>query len=192
MLKYNYSIQITISTPTRPDWTRNLPDEEAKIGRALAGGNITSFAKAVMSQNGIRKEILELVLHDLESECASLCKRSAPSRFRKMGLQEMIDDFQWERLMSDLRTHAPLLLRILTSIVSTNDHRNKNKCRSCTLSWHLHGHGCDFKREEQGDVWYTITCIPLAVFHSCREKGMFYVYSCYIAIMLLLLHINFV
>ena len=127
LLKYNYSIQITISTPTRPDWTRNLPDEEAKIGRALTGGNITSFAKAVMSQNGIRKEILELVLHDLESECASLCKRSAPSRFRKMGLQEMIDDFQWERLMSDLRTHAPLLLRILTSIVSTNDHRNKNK-----------------------------------------------------------------
>lgn len=104
-----------------------MTDDEAKIGRALAGGNITSVAKTVMNQINIRKEIWDLVIRDLERECASLCKRSAPSLFRKIGLQEMIDDFQWERLMSDLRTHAPLLLQILTSIVSTNDHRNKNK-----------------------------------------------------------------
>ena len=34
-------------------------------------------------------------------------------------------DFQWEKLVNEMHTRAPLLLQILSSIVSRNDHRRK-------------------------------------------------------------------
>ena len=114
-------------TPSRlVPWTRKLDDEDAKVGRALAGGHIPSVAKAAMDHRGLREAILQLVLNKIGAECTTLCKRSPPSLFRKIAVEELME-FRWEKLIADLCTKAPLLLQILSSIVSTNDHRNRQK-----------------------------------------------------------------
>ena len=103
-----------------------MNDDEAMIGRALAGGNVDAVAKAVMGHSGLHNTIHQLVLNEIENECTTLCKRSVSSPFRKMALHELMN-IQWEQLISNLRTQALLIFQILTKIVSMNDHRNKQK-----------------------------------------------------------------
>ena len=52
-----------MSTPSRRvPWTRTLPDEESKIGRALAGGSIPAVAKAIMANNCVMLAVILRVL----------------------------------------------------------------------------------------------------------------------------------
>lgn len=69
---------------------------------------------------------MQLLLGEIENECAVLCQRKAPSLFRKLPVTSMME-FRWEMLMSELEQKAPFLLQIMSSIVSTNDHRNQHK-----------------------------------------------------------------
>ena len=117
-----------MDTPTRSlPWSRLLlSDEEAKIGRALAGGHIPSIAKAVIRHTELREAIFQLFLGEIEAECAILCKKKSPSLFRKLSAKDLME-FQWERMIGELEEKAPLFLRICSSIVSINDHRNRQK-----------------------------------------------------------------
>ena len=73
-------------------WSRELDVQEAKLGRAIAGGHIPTVAKAVLAYTDPREAVLRLMLGEIETECAVLCQRKEPSLFRK--------DFRWEMLMS--------------------------------------------------------------------------------------------
>ena len=128
-LTYYYA-QVSVTTPSRPSpWSRKLSDDEAKLGRALAGGHLPSVAKAVMAHPSLRTSIILLVLDEIESECQKLCSRNAISPFRKIPPSEVVE-FQWQSLVDDLLTKAPVLCQVLFSIVSSNDHRNKRKTGS--------------------------------------------------------------
>ena len=68
-----------MSTPSRPKpWSKLLPDEDSKIGRALAGGSLQSLAVAVMQHKSLSVILLQ-VLDTIGAVCTTLCRRSLPS-----------------------------------------------------------------------------------------------------------------
>lgn len=119
-----------MSTPSRSSpWAKQLSEDECKLGRALAGGHKQSIAKAVMGHQELRKAVTLLLLDQIDDECSKLCQRSSdpPSLFRKVPVTEMTD-FQWDHFLDELRSKAPTLLQVLSTITSRNDHRNEHKC----------------------------------------------------------------
>ena len=107
-------------------WTKELTSDDAKVGRALASGNLPSLAKAVMKHQALAKLIIAQITNKVDNECNSLCQRSVPSIFRKVPVSQM-PEFKWEQCVEELRKSAPLMLQILTTITSKNDTRNKSK-----------------------------------------------------------------
>lgn len=127
---HNLFTQVSVSSPSRPKpWSRLLPDEESKIGRALAGGNLQSLANAVMEHRGLRDLVLLRFLDSIDAECTTLCRRSLPSTFRKISTPTL-GEFNWELMVDELQAKAPTLLRVLSTICAHNDHRNQKKCGS--------------------------------------------------------------
>ena len=94
-----------------------LNDEEAKLGRALAGGHIPSVAKAVVQNSVLREEVFLQLLNLVDEECRTLCQKNDPSRFRRIPVAEL-GSFQWEQFIDELRSKAPTLLCILYAISS--------------------------------------------------------------------------
>ena len=112
-------------------WTKTLPDQESRIGRALAGGHLPSLAKAVAGHEQLCQLVFSLFLDQIDAECSTLCRRceEPPSLFRKIPVASM-GDFQWSCCIDELRAKTPLLLQILTKIVCHSDSRNKKKVDS--------------------------------------------------------------
>ena len=119
-----------MNTPTHP-YTKVLDTSLNKIGRAVAGSNVTSIARAVYSHRDIREELLKRFMNDIDNECSTICKYTlpdtgTPSLFRKIDVKDM-STFSWEKGVRELESTAPLLLRLLLLLVSHSDHRNKEK-----------------------------------------------------------------
>ena len=100
-VSYNY-IQVTVNTPSRCDgmFTKQLDTKLEKLGRALAGGNISTIAKAVFANTDLRDKMVDRVLTEIERECSTLCKRKlpttgSPSLFRKIPVVAM-PGFSWK------------------------------------------------------------------------------------------------
>ena len=53
-----------------------LGTAESKIARALIGGHARSIAKAVMTKDDVKENIIKLLLGKLNEECASLCRKA--------------------------------------------------------------------------------------------------------------------
>ena len=100
-----------------------LGTAESKIVRALIGGHARSIAKAVMTQDDVKENIIKLLLGKLNEECASLCRKAISSPFRTMPADQMAS-FKWVDMVTDLKVKAPLFFTLLDSITSRNDHRN--------------------------------------------------------------------
>lgn len=104
-------------------------EEESSLGRALAGGHIPSVAKAIVKHSALREAVFLLFLDELDAECSKLCKRSKLSAFRKLPVSKM-SEFEWKVLIDELSSKAPMMLQILCTLTSANDHRNKHKSGS--------------------------------------------------------------
>ena len=98
------------------------------MGRALAGGHLPTIAKMALAHEGIREQILLRLFDLIDAECGKLCQRacSTPSLFRKIPVGRL-SKFQWGYCIQELQVKAPTLLRMLSTIVSKNDHRNQHK-----------------------------------------------------------------
>ena len=89
----------------------------------------------------IREAIIIQFLSIINRECTVLCQKSSasPSHFRNIPIDQ-IENFNWGELVDELKLKVPLLLKILTTIATRNDHRNVSKIGSahypgiCTAS----------------------------------------------------------
>ena len=120
---------ITVSTPSRSEpYCKFVEDSLCKLGRALTGGHHSTIAKMVLAHEGIREHILLKLFDLIDAECSKLCQRACnpPSLFRKIPV-ESLPKFQWGSCIKELEVKAPTLLRMLSMIVSRNDHRNQHK-----------------------------------------------------------------
>lgn len=102
------------------------------VVRALTGGDLLSMAKAVTSHQGLWDLVFYEFVKLIDQECTNICKRSLPSLFRKMSTSE-VQGFQWKQLVKEIQTVAPSLYKMLSTICSHSDHRNKHK--HCSTHW---------------------------------------------------------
>ena len=126
-------MQVVVQTPNLPTpYTAELPADLIKIGRVLAGGHIPTIARAVFSHASLKEEIVLKVLNAVSNECAELCQKGPNniSCFRSIPLGKM-EEFEWAQCIEELQKKAPILLRLLSSIVQHNDHRNTSKRGDC-------------------------------------------------------------
>ena len=122
-------MQVVVQTPNLPTpYTTELPAELSKIGRALAGGHMPTIAKAVFSYVPLKEELMLKVMDTVSSECGELCRKGPTnsSCFRNIPLEKMAE-FEWAKCIDDLKKKAPTLLRLFSTIVQHNDHRNASK-----------------------------------------------------------------
>lgn len=125
----NTPLQVTVSTPAYPaPYSKVLGPKDGTIARALLSGHSPSIAKAVMGVEEIKEAIMKQMLVELNEECTRLCKREGTplSPFRSISADKLVD-FRWKDMTADIEQKAPLLFKILYSLVSSNDHRNKMK-----------------------------------------------------------------
>lgn len=122
-------MQVVVQTPNLPiPYTAELPADLIKIGRVLAGGHIPTIARAVFNHAPLKEEIMLKVLDAASNECGELCRKGPnnTSCFRNIPLGKM-EEFEWAQCIEELHKKAPMLLRLLSSIVQHNDHRNTSK-----------------------------------------------------------------
>lgn len=98
------------------------------MAQALVGGHAPSIAAAVMEVESVQKAIIGIYSERISRECGILCQKLAdsPSCFRTIPVNQL-DGFSWEAMLGELKDKAPILLDVLTTIVSFSDHRNKVK-----------------------------------------------------------------
>ena len=132
--------------------TKDVDEGLQKIGRALAGGNTSSIAKAVFSHSGIRECIVDKVIDVVNEECTTLCRKSLQpiSLFRQLQ-PDQIDVFSWGQCVAELKKHCPTTLRLFNMIVSRSDHRNAQK---------------------RGERHYPGICMAIAVLLKERNREM--------------------
>ena len=120
-----WAFKVTVHTTNPPSsFSKKLGEKESSIARALLGGHSVSIAKAVMEADEVREAIISKFLWTLNQECSKLCRKSdTPSLFRRIPVEAM-KEFEWTRMSSELQSNAPLLYRLLYSIVARSDHRN--------------------------------------------------------------------
>lgn len=117
-----------MSTPSRTiPYHGQLEGAEGKIARTLLGGNANSIAKAALAVDKVKEAIVNILLNDMNDECRKLCrKKPACTLFRKCPVDKLAE-FKWKNMIDELKSDAPLLFTIISSLVSHNDARNKTK-----------------------------------------------------------------
>ena len=84
-----------------------------------------SVADAIMDQSDLCEMVFERIIDKINSECFHICQLTNPlSPFRKINASKC-SSFQWKVLVEDLSQKAPTLLKILSSIVTSNDKRKQ-------------------------------------------------------------------
>lgn len=94
----------------------------------MAGGHPESIVKAVLNHPELQQITITMVTNMLNTECSTLCKKDTPtpSPFRKMTFDQM-RQFNWSLLIKDLQAKAPILFKMLYTVVSHSDKRNQLK-----------------------------------------------------------------
>ena len=144
---------MTVETPSRSaPFHTQLDASLTQVGRALAGGNLQPIAKAVFTSDGLRKQLLQKFTDALNNEVTELCKKRAnpPSLFRRIPI-EKVSDFRWCDCIAELKLKAPILLEVVSALVSCNDSRNKQK---------------------RGDVHNPGICMAIAILLKERNREM--------------------
>ena len=119
------------TTSKRVPWCTSLTEDDAKIGRVLAGCHLPSLAKAIFNHGQLRELVFTLFLNQIDRECNTLCQRSAAplSRFRHIPVSDLTE-FDWKACIDELSVKAPHFLEVLTKIVCHSDASNKKKVTS--------------------------------------------------------------
>ena len=110
--------QITVETPSRPaPFHTELDDSLTRVGRALAGSNLQSIAKAAFNNDGLRQQLVQTFTEALNAEIIELCRKSAnpPSLFRQISV-EKLSKFQRFDCIAELESKAPVLLQVLSAL----------------------------------------------------------------------------
>ena len=145
--------QVTVETPSRPaPFHKTLDAPLTRVGRALAGGNLQAISKAVFNHDGLRQQILQKITDAINGEMTELSRKRAnpPSLFRRIPT-EKLSDFRWNECIAELKSKAPILLQVVSTLVSSNDSRNKGKC---------------------GDVHHPGVCMAIAILLKERNREM--------------------
>lgn len=105
---------------------KHVGNVESKLVEALLHGHHTVTANALMQISEVADKVFGLILLQLELEVRVLYQKVPPSWFRSIAASE-IEKFQWEALTKELELKSPMLLKVLTAVVTRNDRRCSQK-----------------------------------------------------------------
>ena len=74
----------------------------------------------------LKKLLIDMIVDLVGEECTKICRRSNASLFRQISI-EKVEEFAWSSYISELERKCPVLLQLLTSVVSVNDIRNSKE-----------------------------------------------------------------
>ena len=89
--------------------------------QALASEDARILASAVLDVSEVKEELLKHFLCLITEECMELCKKG-PSKFRTIPVNQFVD-FQWKDFVTELEEKSPILLKVLTAVVTRADRR---------------------------------------------------------------------
>lgn len=118
-----------MSTPSQKEpFSKELDVGFCRLGRALVGGHLPTIANVVMANENLKELVMLRLLDMLDVKASRLCQHNSdsPSPFRKVAAGKL-PEFSWGIFITELQTKAPVLFRVMTSLVSRNDHRNQQK-----------------------------------------------------------------
>lgn len=105
--------------------TTTLSGSTSILGRALACGHLPSVADAVMDHSALCDMVFERIVRKINLECFRICQLTKPlSPFRKIDASKC-SSFQWKMFVEELSHKVPTFLKILSSIVTSNDKRKQ-------------------------------------------------------------------
>ena len=88
--------------------------------------HIPFIAEAVLEITTLREVIFSSFVKAISKECSILCGKTVEGLFRRIPVTKLAD-ITWGAFIEELKSKAPTLLQLMTSVVSVNDHRNTSK-----------------------------------------------------------------
>ncbi len=89
-----------------------MKDELAPLGKAILRGTYKNIAAAAMKSPHVQKEIVEIVLKKISSQCSGISSSKHPSLLRKTDVEDM-RTFSLQEICKELKERAPLLYSVL-------------------------------------------------------------------------------
>ena len=80
----------------------------------------------MFSHYELRRELIGKCADILREECARMCRRSNSPLFRRLPIDKM-EEFSFSECIGELDRICPVLLKLLTSVVTANDARNAER-----------------------------------------------------------------
>lgn len=103
-----------------------LTPSRKHIGKAVARGSRKAVAYESLNDPVTRKYVLAKVGSIVRSELACMCSDKTDSILRSQSASDM-KHFEWDKLLSELEAHTPVLLSILQSCTQTRRPRPNRK-----------------------------------------------------------------
>ena len=99
---------------------RKLPSDLESLGKMLLRGTYKQIAHAAWKNLSLKRELLLIVIKDIDKECSALCSKKIPSCLRSPTKERLLD-FSMAKLCKELRERAPVTFSMLMA-ASVNKH----------------------------------------------------------------------
>lgn len=86
------------------------------LGKSLGRNTRSSVCKQLMKVKGMREQVLNIVVKIIRSEINQMCSFEVSSVLRKLSA-EVLQRFDWSKLMNEFEQHAPVFIKILGGCV---------------------------------------------------------------------------
>ena len=99
--------------------SRNYLNDEEKgdLLKAIESGSYSVVASAVAGIDVLKQEFNEILLKELQQQCANLCARSNPSVLRKNDFSGMTE-FDWQNLVLEMSSRCPLVFHVVRTVMN--------------------------------------------------------------------------
>ena len=110
-------VTVRVKWPSK-DKERKLPESLESLGKMLVRGTFKQIAQAAWKAADLKKELVNLMIKEIERETTNLCSRKEPSCLRRTDKESMVN-LTLENVTEEVRRRAPLFYSVL-SASSTN------------------------------------------------------------------------
>ena len=97
---------------------KELNDDLAVLGKAIASGFEKRIAKAILKNVKLKKIVVEKVLQLMTSQINGICSRKQPSMLRANTKEEIVN-FDFEKLCLEWKERAPIFYAFLMTCATT-------------------------------------------------------------------------
>ncbi|XP_078351448.1 uncharacterized protein LOC144636162 [Oculina patagonica] len=125
-------VYLRVEYPSKPIH-KELKDDYAVIGKAIAYGSPQRIARAVLKSETLKKFIVEKVLQLMTLQVNGLCSRRQPSMLRATT-KEKLTEFDFKGLCCEWKERAPIFYAFLMTCANSRKQNNPEWLPSVAVS----------------------------------------------------------